>query len=146
MASAKPITTQDIDRIIVTGDPRKLVTEAERFGKELADDKLSKSQIRSAFGTVRQIEAAWTREADANESLRLLREVLLLKPRLAYQAKRDRSGSVRPLADVLTVAIDKVAEPNDHLTRSDRFERFVDLFEAILAYHTAFEKKEGSHG
>ena len=62
-----------------------------------------------------------------------MRELLLLKPKLAYQAAREEK--VKPLADVLEVAIDQVDG------RRERFQRFVELFEAILAYHTTYGGK-----
>ncbi|PKO21037.1 MAG: type III-A CRISPR-associated protein Csm2 [Chloroflexi bacterium HGW-Chloroflexi-1] len=140
----KNISPQDVEKII-GGDVRVLVQEAERFGRELAEDKLSKSQIRGVFGTVRQIGAAWesTAKSDPRQNLR---KVLLLKPRLAYQARRG--DKVKPLAEVLTYAINLVAKPDDPNEQTRRFGYFVDLFEAILAYHTAYEKKGegGQHG
>jgi CRISPR/Cas system CSM-associated protein Csm2 small subunit len=44
---------------------------------------------------------------------------------------------VKPLADVLSNAIDLVAADKDAAVQAKRFGYFVDLFEAILAYHTA---------
>jgi CRISPR-associated protein Csm2 len=133
------ISDQNIASIIEQGDAAILVEQAKRFGHELAEDKLSKSQIRGAFGTVRQIQATWDEEADEREAKEQLRRVLLLKPRLAYQAKRD--PKVEPLAKVLTQSINVVAEGNGLKEQSERFRYFVDLFEAILAYHTAYGGK-----
>lgn len=128
---ATVISDQNMKAIIVNGDARLLVQEADRFGHELAKDELSKSQIRGAFGTVRQIQATW----EASDAQKNLRQILLLKPRLAYQKKREKK--VEPLADVLITGIDLVATPDDANERTKRFGYFVDLFEAILAYHTA---------
>jgi CRISPR-associated protein Csm2 len=138
---ATRISDSDIKKIIA-GDALLLVKEADRFGKELAEDKLSKSQIRNAYGTVRQIRAVWTDDVEDTEEVRKqLRKVLLLKPRLAYQAKRDKDQKLKPLADVLTVAIDRVADGETSKQQTAHFGCFVDMFEAILAYHTAYEKK-----
>jgi len=135
---ANRITKSQVTQIM-GGDAKLLVNEAERFGKELAADRLSKSQIRSAFGTVRQIQGSWVKDPDPATAQKQLRQVLLLKPRLAYQAKRDEK--VRPLAEVLTDAIDVVADGGTAVQQTERFGYFVDLFEAILAYHTAFGGK-----
>lgn len=124
---------------IMSGNAKLLVEEAKRFGQELAEDRLSKNQIRGAFGTVRQIQAAWASEPDALTAQKQLRRVLLLQPRLAYQARRDEK--VKPLADVLISAINQVAAVDDAARQTERFTYFVDLFEAILAYHTAFGGK-----
>ncbi len=84
------------------------------------------------FGTVRQIQAGW--DDEKSDPKQNLRKVLLLKPRLAYQGVRQ--APVKPLAKALTVAIDVVAEGKDTDEQKRRFGYFVDLFEAILAYHT----------
>ena len=119
--------------IITRDEPELLVREAEQAGRTLARQKLTKSQIRNIFGTVRQIELSWPTSASEEEQKARIRELWLLKPKLAYQAKRQ--SAVKPLADVLDVAIDQVDG------RRDRFQRFVELFEAILAYHTSFGGK-----
>ncbi len=124
---------------IMSGNAGLLVNEAQRFGRELAEDHVSKNQIRGIFGTVRQIQAAWVAEPDDAAARRQLRKVLLLKPRLAYQSRRDEK--VKPLADVLIVAIDQVAAGGDGKQQTERFTYLVELFEAILAYHTAFGGK-----
>ncbi|WP_029214723.1 type III-A CRISPR-associated protein Csm2 [Kallotenue papyrolyticum] len=128
-----------IRKIIVDGDNSALNEAAEQIGKELAREyRLTTSQIRGIFGTVRQIEMDWLRPdrseqaADAAErERRALRELTLLKPRMAYQAARDRGRGVEELRQVLAPAIDLIA--NDR----QRFKNFVDFFEAILAYHRA---------
>lgn len=117
--------------IIANHNVEMLVKEANRFGEALQRAGLTKSQIRAVFGRVRQIQGKW----DTQDAATNLRQVLLLKPRLAYQAARELK--VRPLAKVLTYAIDTVAKGKTATDQKERFDRFVDMFEAILAYHTA---------
>jgi len=119
--------------IITRDKPKVLVDEAERAGKTLAANRLTKSQIRNIFGTVRQIQLNWSPSIGPEEEKARVRELLLLKPKLAYQATRE--SKVKPLADVLDVAIDQVEG------QRERFQRFVELFEAILAYHTKYGGK-----
>lgn len=135
---ATAIAKQTLTPIIVTGDAKALVNTAESFGKQLASDGLSKSQIRNIFGEVRRIEADWQHDSteEANDNLRRL---LLLKPRMAYQRKRE--PKTEALMDTLTVAVDLVAEPSEPAEQHLRFRYFVEFFEAILAYHTANERK-----
>ena len=102
---------------------------AKRIGAVLKSLQLTTSQIRGLFGTVRQIEMNWQRGASEVEARAAARQLLLLKPKLAYQGQRV--SSVAKLADLLSAAIDFVG------TDRDRFGNFVDFFEAILAYHTA---------
>jgi len=119
------ITDGQIHTIITQDEPKLLVEEAEKIGQVLSGT-LTKSQIRNIFGTVRQIQMNWTGEVQKAASYR---QLLMLKPKIKYQAARTRE--VKPLADVLDKAIDYVED--DRV----RFGRFVDFFEAILAYHTA---------
>ena len=102
-----------------------LVTFAQQTADILVKNNLTRSQIRTIFTEVRQIEALWPGQE-------AVRRLTMLKPKLAYQAAR--SGPVSHLRDVLTEAIDLVVKaPVDK--QNECFQRFVDLFEAILAYH-----------
>ncbi|MDQ2810114.1 MAG: type III-A CRISPR-associated protein Csm2 [Chloroflexota bacterium] len=135
-------------RSIVQGnsvdDSRRLVEHAKAVGEYLKAQGLATSQIRNVFGTVRRIESNWrvptsrasddTAATKAKRTRDSLRELTLLKPRLAYAASRN--PVVRHLADVLTPAIDGVLDgPEDEALQ--RFAQFLDFFEAILAYHRA---------
>ena len=115
-------------KTIVT-DPQgteTLVRCAEGMGQALAR-QLTTNQIRAIFGEVRRIEGEWkTNSERANRSL------ILLKPKMAYRAKRERGRGVDDLVSVLSPAIDFVQGDEDNFTR------FVDFFEAILAYHKAY--------
>jgi len=128
----------DLSAIIVEGDARVLVEVAERLGQALARppdrrDQLTTSQIRSVFGTVRQIEMNWpVLDEEDDRARRSGRELILLKPKLAYQARRASGRGVENLRSVLDPAIDLIG--NDRR----RFQNFVDFFEAILAYHKFF--------
>lgn len=121
--------------VIMTGDEvssaKEIVTAAQAWGTYLKNEGLTTAQIRSIFGEVRRIEMGWpvnTASTSANRAL------ILLKPKLAYQAQRDaeknkRTQPVRKLESILQPAIDLVEGDRT------RFQRFVDFFEAILAYH-----------
>jgi CRISPR-associated protein Csm2 len=99
---------------------------AEEIGQALAR-QLNTSQIRAIFGEVRRIEGDWKIDPKrANRSL------ILLKPKMAYRAKKERGRGVDDLVSVLSPAIDHVQG------NADNFARFVDFFEAILAYHKAY--------
>jgi CRISPR-associated protein Csm2 len=120
--------------IIVDGNAETTVKEANALGRDLAR-RLSTNQIRSIFGTVRRIEMNWPEkpedDTERQSASQSQRELLLLKPKMAYQAKRERGQGVRELTDILANAIDLVGG------NRQRFQYFVDFFEAILAYHKA---------
>ncbi len=120
---------------IMTADEsgKELVEFAQTVAQVLVSNNLTRGQIRTIFTEVRQIEALWgTRRADA------LRRLLMLKPKLAYQAARIQS--VYRLKEVLSEAVDEV-EKAPESKKDNAFRRFVDLFEAILAYHRALGGK-----
>lgn len=128
------ITKEEIERIrLIIGDPNStatLVSFADSLGKRLVDEGLKANQIRAIFDEVRQIESLWSQD----EQEQALRKVHLLKPKLAYRAARSKEG-VPTLNGVLTPAIDSVVE--DPATAKEKFQRFAEFFEAIIAYHKA---------
>jgi CRISPR-associated protein Csm2 len=135
-----PPSDQDIQQIIADGDVVKLVDTADHVGKALADQSLTTSQIRNVFGTVRQIQMRWEGEPEKS-----YREAVLIRPKLAYFAEREKkakkkSYGMETLQKVLEPALKLVSAPNlTELERRERYDRFVELFEAIVAYH----KKHG---
>ncbi len=134
------MNTQAIDaklKTIITdpGGAETLVQEADRLGKELKQRGLSTSQIRAIFGEVRQIQAEWS--MGDTQRAKALRKLILLKPKMAYRARRERGGAVQALVDVLDPAVDLVIREKDPGKQDENFQRFVEFFEAILAYHKA---------
>ena len=112
-------TRVNLDARVITEGGEILVETAEQLGQQLARERLTTSQVRNIYGAVKKMQMKG--ELDTHK-------FLMLKPKLAYAAKRH-GGGVDTLKDVLTQAIDLVG--ND----SKKFNRFVDFFEAILAYH-----------
>lgn len=103
---------------------RKLVQHAEKFGPELKNQRLETNQIRKFLDAINQLKSKLVgAKFSAIET-----DVVLLKPKLAYAAARQRA--VKPLNDVMAAAIDKVTDKED-------FERLVQLIESIIAYHKA---------
>lgn len=120
---------------IMRGDPdgSELVLFARQTADKLVHSNLTRTQIRNIFTEVRKIEAMWdVKQEDA------LRRLNMLKPKLDYATARAKGMS--ELKVVLNKAIDEVnAVTGDE--RDKRFKRFMDLFEAILAYHHASDKR-----
>jgi CRISPR-associated protein Csm2 len=117
------------DLLVMDETGQQMVTFAQQTAERLVRDKLTRSQIRSIFTEVRQIEALWPQSGGE-----ALRRLTMLKPKMAYQTAR--SQPVEYLAQVLGEAIDEVAKAPVE-KRDAVFQRFMDLFEAILAYHRA---------
>lgn len=117
---------------IMTADEtgEKLVKFADETADKLVRASLTRAQIRNIFTEVRQIESLWgMNRADA------LRRLNMLKPKLAYQTAR--TPQMKDLQSVLSEAITLVSNAASDEEKDQRFERFMDLFEAILAYHRA---------
>lgn len=119
----RDITDEHIRRLI-TDDSKLLVQVADGFGKRIARG-VSSSHIRNIYGIVKQMEMSGFN----------YHEFIRLKAKLAYAAKRDGRREAEELRDVLTAAIDVVGDD------ADRFQRFADFFEALLAYHKAYGGK-----
>jgi CRISPR-associated protein Csm2 len=104
---------------------RELVNHAEKFGPYLKQQRLETNQIRKFLDAINRLKADLTEKGEFSA---IETEVVLLKPKLAYAAARQRAA--KPLGDVMSVAIDKVKSPED-------FERLVQFIESIIAYHKA---------
>ncbi len=116
-----------------------LVRQANSLGKSLKGMGLTTSQIRALFGEVRQIQAQW--DISDEHRQRAFRRLILLKPKTAYRARKVSGKAVEELVSVLDQALDLVIEPKDKKEQDERFRRFVEFFEAILAYHRAYGGK-----
>jgi CRISPR-associated protein Csm2 len=117
-----------LDAEIITKGGKILVETAEQLGKRLMEERLTKSQIRNIYGAVKKMQMKG--ELDPHK-------LLMLKPKLAYAAKRHKDvKGVDTLKDILTQAIDLVEN------EQEKFNRFVDFFEAILAYHKFYGGKD----
>ena len=83
------LSLTDVQAIIVKGDTERLIERAKEIGQALKDAGLSMAQIRGIFGTVRQIEMRWTEKASEKVQGQAMRKLLLLQPKLEYQARRQ---------------------------------------------------------
>lgn len=114
---------------IMTADASgaELVSFAKDAAERLYRERLTRTQIRNIFTEVRQIEDMWP-----NDETGAMLRLNMLKPKLFYQ--KNRKKEVAYLENVLSQAITFVESAEGKL-RKERFQRFVYLFEAILAYH-----------
>ena len=136
-------TDQDLRTIITDPDGAQTLVEwAQRLGENLYKMGLTTSQIRALFGEVRQIQAEW-----GINRQRAFRRLVLLRPKMAYRARKERGKAVEELVKVLDPALNYVIKagprPQNQLSgtrdnQDDNFQRFAEFFEAILAYHKAY--------
>ena len=132
---SQSISPEDKARIqeIFSADPegKKLVEFAERIGKKVCEEGLTRSQIRTVFSESRNIDTSW----DPGDEVASLRRLNLLKPKLAYQASRESKAGMKSLSAILQEAIGQAVNSSD---KSKGFRTFMELFEAILAYHRSY--------
>ncbi len=130
MSEVQNIMTNDI-----TG--QQMVTFARNTAVQLVKNQLTRGQVRNIFTEVRKIEALWDAEGvkppDKRDYTKALRRLVMLKPKMDYQTARI--PQVQRLKEVLSEAIDLVVQGKTPDEQSERFKRFMNLFEAILAYH-----------
>lgn len=113
-----------------------LVKRADEIGQSLKNNNLTTSQIRALFGEVRQIEAQWSMGGENRQ--KALRRFILLKPKMAYRARKERGKAVEELKEILSPAVDEVLKGKTAEEQDRNFRQFVEFFEAILAYHKAY--------
>jgi len=100
---------------------------------------LSTSQLRRFFGEVKRIDTDFGKYQ---------KDVVMLKPMLSYAVGRDKKNVNRELKNQtrivqfeqeLSKAIGYIR--NDNNAKTD-YKNFVKMFEAIVAYHKFYSKKE----
>lgn len=130
MDEVKTIMTND-----ATG--QLLVTFAKSTAIQLVNNQLTRGQVRNIFTEVRKIEALWEAESvkppAQRDYTKALRRLTMLKPKMDYQTARI--PQVQRLKEVLSDAINYVVAGTTPEEQTERFKRFMNLFEAILAYH-----------
>ncbi|GAB4533107.1 MAG: type III-A CRISPR-associated protein Csm2 [Anaerolineales bacterium] len=124
----------DMKAVITDATGQVLVAEAKSLASQIYKS-LKASQVRKVFTEVRKIEALWEQDAKREAAVHRL---VMLKPKLAYQEKRQEhrgTSPMKPLSTALTSAIDIVANEKDTDKQDAYFRNFIDFFEAVLAYH-----------
>jgi len=96
---------------------------SKRDGKK--DSELKTNQLRKFFGDVKRMQAKGF----------IPSEFILLKPQLAYAVgkTRNRENKIKEFYAVMSGAISKVQS-------AQQFDNFIKIFEAIVAYHKAYEE------
>jgi CRISPR-associated protein Csm2 len=109
-----------LKKIIADGDTKTLVSYAMELGERVAGEDLGRTQIRNIYGMVKAFESKRTRDYD---------QLIMMLPKLRYAAARE--SRLKPLEEALSDGITLIGEDEE------RFRRFADFFEAVVAYHYA---------
>jgi len=117
-----------------------LVKWADIIGAFLSEE-LSTSQIRAIFGEVRQIEGqlrvSQVSKDETSKPEKAWTRLRLLIPKMQYRKEKEKGQGVKSLVKILDPAV-KLVVDGDTAKLAERFGRFVNFFEAILAYHKAY--------
>lgn len=116
----------EIQNWIKSGISKDTITYAEAMGRKLKEDGLTTSQIRNVFGEMRKIQMNGFEGEKAN--------FLLLRPKLAYAAKRQSAKGMDSFYNLFCVAFDAV-ETDDMNKAPKQFDQLLQVMEAVLAYH-----------
>ena len=101
-----------------------LIQTAEAMGRHLANNRMTTAQIRKLFSEVRKLNFKDDGPYKTN----------MMRAKLAYTAGRHRE--VGDLQQVLDKALIEVG------TSEEKFNRFENFFEAIVAYHKKYGGKD----
>ena len=124
--------------LILSGDAKIMVEEAEKLAR---CPKLTASQLRKFFGTIKSIELRFfAEEVEKRKELGTYgNELMLLVPKIFYAVARANANAREPLMvfrDDMEKLIRKVAEDD----KPETFKHFCDFFEALVAYHKVYNK------
>jgi CRISPR type III-A-associated protein Csm2 len=109
-----------------------------RYCENKKPKPLSTNQIRNVYGEVKRIEMLLGSDPKEKEWKTVESKVLLLKPKMAYSAKRDKSIPAKCLYEIVKASIE-VVENSNLEEKITSFQNFAKLFEAIIAYHRAYD-------
>lgn len=114
---------------ITDGITEDAIEWAENLGNELSrGDKLSTSQLRKFFDSLKRIQLKGFNNGK--------QDLLLLKPKLAYALGRARSKDKRAVPKYEKFN-SQIGEGISYVENDEHFKNFVNLVEAVVAYHKA---------
>ena len=108
---------------IIKGITQETVEFSDQLGRFIKEKGLSASQIRNVFGEIKRIQMKGFENERAS--------FYLLKPKIAYAAKRQNDVGIVTLKKYFDLA-------HQEVTDARTYQNFVDFFESILAYHKAY--------
>ncbi|WP_292459990.1 type III-A CRISPR-associated protein Csm2 [Methanothermococcus sp.] len=127
------LTDNDINNILNLSSENIniLIEKAEELSKEIKD--IPSSKLRDFYDYVVQIEESMDDNSNENWYLKLM----LLKPKMAYQAsketdKKKKKPALETLEGEFTKMLDAIKSDEN------KFKNFKTFFEAVVAYHKRY--------
>ncbi|ALT68968.1 type III-A CRISPR-associated protein Csm2 [Methanobrevibacter millerae] len=106
------------------------ITDDNGLAYELAEafiEDVSHTQLRNYYAHIKKIDRY------SNEWSEIKPQLLLLKPRLASKLAQEKISY--GFYNFMEFCIEKINQGTDDEIKEKNFERFVQLFESIVAYH-----------
>lgn len=113
-----------------TMSAQKIDETAEKFAKQFKADGLKTNQIRNFYSAITRLRQDFV-EAKEKITPKIERELVLLKPKLAYSAGRQKAVRAS-FYGFMKEYIDKVLLADN---KSDAMNNFFALVESVVAYH-----------
>jgi len=121
------------DATLGYGGAKKVDKLARQYGKEFADEGIATSQLRRIYSEVKRAENQYKHDEDFQRTQETL---MLLKPKLAYEASRSEEMGV--VHETVGNIIDRFGVGED-----PNLDLFFELMEAIVAYHAYYTDADG---
>lgn len=123
----------------------EIVKKADEFGKMYANphdshDKVTTNQLRNVYSTITKIKTDYNKNKNANkDNAKIIRDLTLLKPKLAYIKGRDsRNKGIEAFYNLVVGAIDQTIKSKNFIVS---IENFFEFMEALVAYHKFYGGK-----
>ncbi|HQJ72878.1 MAG TPA: type III-A CRISPR-associated protein Csm2 [Spirochaetota bacterium] len=124
------LNSKEAREIVKNGFNVESMNHVQQFGTDINKNGLTTSQIRHVFTKIKEIEAKGIDKMEA--------DLIMLKPLTAYSSKRHNKAGLTSFKDtIIDSGIEEVMSTNDKDERRKKFNNFVKLIEAVLAYHKA---------
>lgn len=127
----KVISAEDTRNWLSNGPTNDLINKSRESGEYMNSKGLTTSQFRSIFTRLKKIETFGLDQTSYPE-------LIMLKPLVAYAAKRAGKPGFRELKEkIIDPGIEMIIKEADPDKRNSYFKNFIMLFEAVLAYFIA---------
>lgn len=113
-------------------------TYQDSSGKTISSNEkeLSTTQLRRFFGQIKRLQAA-VQSNEKGFDAEKRSELLMLKPQLAYAVGRNKKRFRGKLGDETKIGhfYDELKDAMGYVKETQHFKNFVNLVEAVVAYH-----------
>ncbi len=129
-----------VKEIIEDGNSEKLVIISEEIGIILKEHNVTNTKIRNIFEYAKSTYVATKMDTNKNLSPEEITRINLLSPKIAYIKSREKGNTAQTL-ETLKMLFDECIASINKNPEKKRFQRFMDMFEATLAYHKYYGGK-----